>query len=72
TNEHVGDARTQRGSFFVIFAGAARKNHARGERRRGFFLSDLADFATVVFFAVGCSSIVKNQLFPAPCGGDGF
>jgi hypothetical protein len=35
-------------SFFVIFAGCARKNHACGERRRG-FLSDLADFATVVF-----------------------
>jgi hypothetical protein len=36
-NEHVGDARTQRGSFFVIFAGVARKNHARRERRRKVF-----------------------------------
>ena len=35
-------------SFFVIFAGCTRKNHACGERRRG-VLSDLADFATVVF-----------------------
>jgi hypothetical protein len=33
-------------SFFVIFAGCARKNHACGKRRRG-FLSNLADFATV-------------------------
>jgi hypothetical protein len=39
-------------SFFVIFAGAARKNHACEERRR-WFLSDLADFATVVFFCDG-------------------
>ncbi|MBN1921356.1 MAG: hypothetical protein JW892_08940, partial [Anaerolineae bacterium] len=59
----VGDARTQRGSFFVIFAGCARKNHARGERRGG-FLSDLADFATVVFLVFfGRASRDRKTLF---------
>ena len=52
-------------AFFVIFAGCARKNHACRERRIG-FLSDLADFATVVFLC-SCDTATlrpKSPLVP--------
>ncbi len=48
----------------MIFAGCARKNHASRERRRG-FLSDLADFATVVFSVIFVNG-GKPQGFFAP------